>query len=67
MSVKPSPPAATLVEELRNFTIKVMAAGTETFAALDKVGLHDDLTMACAIAVWRGENRPFTRVPPFPF
>ncbi len=50
--------AGTLVEELRNFTLKVTAAGNETFAALDKVGLHDDLVMACAIAVWRGENRP---------
>ncbi len=50
--------SSTLVEELRNFTLKVTAAGNETFAALDKVGLHDDLVMACAIAVWRRENKP---------
>ncbi len=56
------PEGATLINELLNFKIKVnIATGNESFEAW-REGVHDDLVLAVAMAVWFGENppRPFT-------
>lgn len=48
---------ATLVNELLNFKVKVnIATGNESFEAW-REGVHDDLVLAVAMAVWWGENR----------
>ncbi len=50
------PLAQVLIDELRNFTVKVTAAGNEQFAAL-RESIHDDLVLAAALGVWAAENR----------
>jgi hypothetical protein len=47
--------AKTLVNELMNFRVKITPACHETFGAW-REGLHDDLVLAVAIAVWEGER-----------
>src|SRR5216683_3150394 len=44
------PDAAALVRELQDFRVEFTAAGHITFNA--RVGRHDDLVLALAIAVW---------------
>jgi hypothetical protein len=39
-----------LVEELKNFQRSVSAAGRQSYSA--RVGMHDDLVLATALAVW---------------
>jgi hypothetical protein len=51
--------AETLRTELKNFAVKVTAAGNETFASW-REGQHDDLVFAVALACWLAE-----RFPPF--
>lgn len=47
--------AGALREELRDFRRMVTAAGRATFSA--RVGAHDDLVLAVALATWRLANR----------
>jgi hypothetical protein len=51
------PLAETLRTELKNFAVKVTAAGNETFASW-REGQHDDLVFAVALACWLGERYP---------
>lgn len=44
------PEAAALVKELENYQVKITAAANDTYNARD--GLHDDLVLALALAVW---------------
>jgi hypothetical protein len=46
--------AAALQEELKDFQRKVSEAGRATYNARN--GAHDDLVLACAIAVWFATN-----------
>jgi hypothetical protein len=45
------PEAGTLVREMQDFRVEFTAAGHLTFNA--RVGKHDDLVLALAIAIWR--------------
>jgi hypothetical protein len=57
IKVAPSlPEAATLVRELTTFQVKITPATNEIFGAW-REGLHDDLVLAVAIAVWQAERR----------
>jgi hypothetical protein len=47
--------AVTLQRELIDFQVRVTAAAHETFSARE--GMHDDLVLALAIAVWLGSRR----------
>jgi hypothetical protein len=49
-----------LAEELKSFQRSVSAAGRATYAA--RVGMHDDLVLATALAVWWATRPP----PPMP-
>jgi hypothetical protein len=49
------PEAATLTRELLNFKVKVTLAAHETYEAW-REGIHDDLVLAAALAVWLGER-----------
>jgi len=44
------PEAATLVEELRNFEVRITQAANAVYNA--RVGAHDDLVLAAALALW---------------
>src|SRR5215469_2356128 len=46
--------AAELVRELQDFRVEFTAAGSITFGA--RVGRHDDLVLALAIAAWRAHG-----------
>jgi hypothetical protein len=46
--------ATTLVAELQNFRAEVSASGYWRFGA--RSGKHDDLVLACAIALWRAHG-----------
>lgn len=48
------PEAETLTRELLNFTVKVTDQGRATFSA--RVGEHDDLVLAVALACYHGLN-----------
>lgn len=48
--------------ELQNFHAKVRASGTTAYEA-HREGLHDDLVLALALAVWRGEHQKPVWVP----
>jgi hypothetical protein len=48
------PESATLERELLGFKVKVTAAAHETYEAW-REGIHDDLVLAAALALWRGE------------
>jgi hypothetical protein len=50
------PDAKTLAKELREFRVKVTAAGNETAEADWRSRAHDDLVLALAIAGWLGEH-----------
>jgi hypothetical protein len=48
--------ARTLRQELSNFKVKInIASATESFEAW-REGQHDDLVLACCLAVWQGEQ-----------
>jgi hypothetical protein len=47
--------APTLRKELGTFTTKITTAGNESYEAL-RARDHDDLVLAVALALWRGEN-----------
>jgi hypothetical protein len=48
----------TLVEELANFKVKVnVATGHDRYEGW-REGIHDDLVLAVALAVWHGERMP---------
>src|SRR5262249_14605041 len=56
IKVAPSlPEAEMLVRELTTFQVKITAAANETFGAW-REGLHGDLVLAVAIAVWQAER-----------
>jgi len=48
------PHARTLTEELAGFEVHISAAGRDTYSA--RVGEHDDLVLAAALACWYGER-----------
>lgn len=50
------PEATTLKEELRDFRRHVSAAGRYSFEA--RVGRHDDLVLAVALALWNFTGKP---------
>jgi hypothetical protein len=56
--------AAVLQAELANFRVKVSLSGHDSYAAGVgeewRIGAHDDLVLAVALAVWYGEQRPTT-------
>ena len=52
--------SGTLKAELQNFRVKVSAGGNETMEAW-REGMHDDLVLSGALAVWRGETTPATK------
>jgi len=56
-----SPLTEALRGELRAFTVRKTPAGNETFES-GRESEHDDIVLATALAVWRGENRPTVRV-----
>ena len=45
---------ATLIQELRDYRVKITAAEHEVFSARE--GAHDDLLLSLAIAVWAGQK-----------
>lgn len=47
--------ALLLTRELQDFQVSITPAGNATFSA--RVGAHDDLVLALAIALWRAVNR----------
>jgi len=49
------PFAATLAEEMNNFKVKITVSANDTYGAW-REGDHDDLVLALAMAVWRGER-----------
>ena len=53
----------TLIDELRNFRVKVSTAGNEQFAAWREKE-HDDLVLAAAIAVWSANRETDSDLPP---
>ncbi len=55
--------AGTMAEELQDFQRKVSAAGRYQYEA--RVGRHDDLVLACAIALWGLVGRPVAPMPVF--
>ncbi len=61
------PEAATLVEELQNFKMKITPAGNDTYEAWRESD-HDDLVLAAAMACWYGEKKLGTilKLPPMP-
>ena len=61
------PAAATLVEELQNFKLKITPAGNDTYEAWRESD-HDDLVLASAIACWYGEKKLWSilNLPPMP-
>ena len=52
--------AETLQEELKDFQRKVSDVGRATYNA--RVGAHDDLILAVAIALWFSKNMPTSSV-----
>jgi len=52
------PLTETLVKELENFKVKITATGHDRYGAGDdwRVGNHDDLVLAVALAIWWGEQ-----------
>jgi hypothetical protein len=53
--------AEVLRKELLDFQVKITASANETFNARE--GQHDDLVLALAMAVWRGEYRALRAAP----
>lgn len=52
------PQAKLLRAELLNFKVKISDAGREQFGAW-REGQHDDLVLACALAVWLGDETDY--------
>jgi hypothetical protein len=56
------PDTQVLVQELQNFRVKISLAGHDSYGAGAgeewRVGAHDDLVLAVAIALWVGEAEP---------
>lgn len=52
------PDLAALKAELQNFRVNFTAIGNMTLAA--RIGAHDDLVLAVAIALWYAEHRTRT-------
>lgn len=48
--------AQTLAEELINFRVRFTNAGNDTYGAMWREGVHDDLVLAVAVAAWCGEK-----------
>lgn len=48
------PEAATLIDELVNFQVKITAAANETYGEW-RVGKHDDLVLSLSLALWWNE------------
>ncbi len=61
------PEAPVLIEELRNFRLKITTAGSEPYEAWRESD-HDDLVLAAAMAAWYGEKRlrSILKLPPMP-
>ena len=57
------PERPALIQELLAFRVKITAAANETFEAWRERD-HDDLVLAVALAVWWGEQRGSSPVPP---
>jgi hypothetical protein len=53
------PDAATLVQELRDFEVRITAAANAQFSHRD--GAHDDLVLAVALALWGSRQREPSR------
>jgi hypothetical protein len=51
------PLASVLAQELRDFTLKITRAGTETFQAATE-RTHDDTVMSLSLDCWVAQNRP---------
>jgi hypothetical protein len=51
------PEADTLVQELLGFEVKISLAGHDSYGTW-REGVHDDLLLATALAVWAGEHIP---------
>lgn len=49
------PFAKTLEDELANFRVRISSAGSESFEG--RSGVHDDLVLSLAIALWAAEKR----------
>jgi hypothetical protein len=49
------PERATLLAELQGFEVKITAAANATYGAW-REGLHDDLVLALALAVWYAQR-----------
>jgi hypothetical protein len=50
--------AETLARELQNFTVKITDSANDVYGAW-RVGTHDDLVLAVALAVWKaGTHKP---------
>jgi hypothetical protein len=56
LRIAPSNEAGALQEELKDFRRKVSEAGRSTWAA--RTGTHDDLVLACALALWFATSGP---------
>ena len=56
-----SPYSEALRTELRGFHAKIKANGNVSLEAW-REGVHDDLVLAVALAVWRAENPPMQRI-----
>jgi hypothetical protein len=54
---KSLPHAETLIQELTTFSVKITAAGNETFEAWRERD-HDDLVLALAVALWYAARAP---------
>ena len=50
------PHAATLVDEMLEFRVRITAAGNDQYGTW-REGAHDDLVFAVAIALWHAERR----------
>lgn len=50
------PEVTTLINEMREYRVKVTAAANETFNARE--GAHDDLVLGAALSLWWGEKSP---------
>lgn len=62
--------ADVLIAELRGFRVEISLRGHDRYGndvgeAMWREAPHDDLVLATALAVWRGETRPVPMPPPY--